>query len=121
MLTFLLESEDYRVLPAANGREALAAAAGNEIDLILTDFNLPDMTGPSIVRHIRELGNRFARIPAIMLTASDGYEHRSLAAEAGCDAFLTKPADFEVLKATIDRLLQVDGRTTRSTELIAWQ
>lgn len=122
MLTFLLESVDYCVLPAAIGREALALAAKNEIDLVLTDFNLPDMTGPSVVRYIRNLGNPHVHIPAIMLTASDAYEHRSLAAEAGCDAFLTKPADFEVLTATIDRLLQVNQRQTQpSSELAAWQ
>jgi DNA-binding response OmpR family regulator len=62
-----------------------------------------------------------------MLTASDGYEHRSLAAEAGCDAFLTKPTDFEILRATIDRLLPVNQykkdvkQTQTSTELAAWQ
>ena len=110
MLKLLLESLDYCVLPAANGKEALTAAAGNEIDLLLTDFNLPDMTGPTVVRYVRKLGNRSVHIPAVMLTASEGYEYRSLAAEAGCDAFLTKPADFEVLKATIDRLLRVDQR-----------
>jgi CheY-like chemotaxis protein len=120
ILTLLLESLDYHVLPAANGREALRAAAQNQIDLLLTDFNLPDMTGPTIVRHVRELGNRLAHIPAVMLTASDGYEYRSLAAEAGCNAFLIKPTDFEVLKATIDRLLLVNQRAQRSTELTAW-
>jgi CheY-like chemotaxis protein len=121
MLTFLLENEDYCVLPAANGREALNAAARNEIDLVLTDFNLPDMTGPSIVQYISNRGNPRVHIPAIMLTASDAYEQRSLAAEAGCDAFLTKPAEFEVLKATIDRLLQVNQRSTQpSAELTAW-
>ena len=110
MLKLLLESLDYCVLPAADGKEALSAAAKNDIDLVLTDFNLPDMTGPSIVRYVRELRNRRVYIPAVMLTASDGYEHRSLAAEAGCDAFLTKPTDFEVLKITIDRLLRMDQR-----------
>jgi CheY-like chemotaxis protein len=127
MLALLLESLDYCVLPAANGREALSAAAKNEIDLLVTDFNLPDMTGPTVVRHVRKLGNQRVHIPAVMLTASDGYEHRSLAAEAGCDAFLTKPTDFEVLKITIDRLLQVNQRkkdmhrAQPSTELTARQ
>ena len=125
MLALLLESLDYCVIPAANGREALDAAAKNEIDLVLTDFNLPDMTGPTVVRCVRKLGNRRAHIPVIMLTASDSYEYRSLAAEAECDAFLSKPADFEVLRATIDRLLQMNQRGMRraqqSTELTAWQ
>ena len=90
MLTLLLESMDYFVLPASNGREAFALVANNDIDLVLTDFNLPDMTGPAVIRGLRRLSDRLAHVPAIMLTASDGYEHRSLAAEAGCDAFLIK-------------------------------
>lgn len=106
MLKLLLESLDYAVLPAANGKEALAAAANNHIDLILTDFSLPDMTGPSVARQVRKFGNHSIPIPVVMLTALDGYEYRKLAAEAGCDAFFNKPPDFEVLKATIDRLLQ---------------
>ena len=123
MLALLLESLDYCVLPVANGREALTAAAKNEIALLLTDFNLPDMTGPNVVRYVRKLCNRRGHIPAVMLTASDGYEHRSLAAEAGCEAFLTKPTDFEVLKTTIDRLLRKKNmlREQLSTELTARQ
>lgn len=46
-----------------------------------------------------------------MLTAFDGYEHRALAAEAGCEVFLNKPPDFDLLKAATDRLLQVKGRS----------
>jgi CheY-like chemotaxis protein len=110
MLTLLLEGMNYCVLPAANGEEALTAAAKNDIDL-------PDMTGPTVVRYIRALDNRLAHIPVIMLTAVDEYEHRLLAAAAGCDAFFIKPPNFEVLKATIDRLLQA----SRSTELFARQ
>jgi len=110
MLALLLEGMGYRVLPAATGREALSAARNNDIDLVLTDFNLPDMTGPTVVRYIRKLNDRLAHIPIVMLTAFDGDEYRVLAAEAGCNAFLTKPPDFDRLEATIDRLLQVNRR-----------
>jgi len=110
MLALLLEGMDYRVLPAATGKEALNAARNNDIDLVLTDFNLPDMTGPTVVRYIRKLNDRLAHIPIVMLTAFDGDEYRVLAAEAGCNAFLTKPPDFDLLKRTIDRLLQVNRR-----------
>jgi len=110
MLALLLEGMDYSVLPAANGKEALNAVRNNDIDLVLTDFNLPDMTGPTVVRYIRKLNDRLAHIPIVMLTAFDGDEYRVLAAEAGCNAFLTKPPDFDLLKRTIDRLLQVNRR-----------
>jgi len=110
MLALLLEGMDYCVLSAASGKEALNAARNNDIDLVLTDFNLPDMTGPTVVRSVRELDNRLAHIPIVMLTAFDGDEYRLLAAQAGCNAFLTKPPDFELLKRTIDRLLQANRR-----------
>jgi len=42
-----------------------------------------------------------------MLTAFDGLEYRNLAAEAGCDAFIVKPPNFDTLLAIIDRLLRV--------------
>jgi len=76
MLTLLLEGMGYCVLPAAIGKEALAAAANNDIDLVLTDFSLPDLTGPTVARYVRELGDGFTHVPIVMLTAFDGYEHR---------------------------------------------
>jgi len=114
MLTLLLESMGYGVLSAANGKEALTAAANNSIDLVLTDFNLPDMIGPAVARCVRKLDSQRAYVPVVMLTAFDGNEHRVLAAEAGCNAFLTKPPDFDILTATIERLLQENrGRKDR--------
>ena len=113
MMKLLLEGLNYRVLTASTGKEALSAAANNPIDLILTDFSLPDMTGPSVVRKLRQLGGS-ERIPAVMLTALDGYEYRGLAYEAGCDAFLIKPPNFEILKGTLDRLLR-ENRTQNDT------
>jgi|SRR5689334_6819895 len=134
MLKLLLEDSDYVVLAAATGKEAISAAANNDIDLLLTDFSLPDMTGPTVVRRVRQISNRLEDTPAIMLTAFDGYEYRRLAFDAGCEAFLIKPPDFDVLKGTIDRLLResetrkqtvtvtsTDRGRKRSTELLPWQ
>ena len=106
MLKLLLESLNYRVLTAANGKEALKVAANTDIDLMLTDFNLPDMIGPTMIRYLRRFGNHSASVPIVMLTAFDGREYRELAEQAGCDAFFVKPPDFEFLKRTLDRLLK---------------
>jgi two-component system response regulator HydG len=114
MMKLLLEGSDYSVLTAATGKEAISAAANNHVDLVLTDFSLPDMTGPSVVRSIRQVSNSSGRVPAVMLTAFDGYEYRGLAYEAGCDAFFLKPPNFDILKGTLDRLLQ-ESRTARET------
>lgn len=109
MLKLLLEELDYRVFTAANGKEALAIAADNHLDLVLLDFGLPDMTGPTVVRRLRRMNNELRRVPIVMVTAFEGYQFRQLADEAGCDAFLAKPPDFEVLSETLERLLAESG------------
>ena len=105
MMKLLLEDQDYDVLTAANGEEAISIAANHHIDLILTDFSLPDMTGPNMVRRIRRLRNHSEDIPVVMLTAYDGRQFRELAEQAGCKAFFVKPADFDFLRQTLDQLL----------------
>lgn len=106
MLKLLLEGLNYGVLTATNGEEALSVAANNHIDLILTDFGLPDMTGLTMVRYLRRLGKHAGRIPVVVLTAFDGSQYRELAEQAGVSAFLVKPPDFEFLKRTIHRLIE---------------
>jgi len=118
MLKFLLQGLNYDVLTAANGKEALSVATNNHIDLILTDFGLPDITGPTMIRYVRRLQNHSASVPIVMLTAFDGAQYRELAEEAGCDAYFIKPPDFDYLKRTLARLLQesqaeTDLRRTR--------
>jgi CheY-like chemotaxis protein len=105
MLKLLFESLDYAGLTAATGKEALSVAADNHLDLILTDFGLPDRTGPTLTRKIRRLSNQSASVP-VMLTAFDGSQYRELAAQAGVNAFLVKPPDFEFLKWTVGHLLE---------------
>jgi CheY-like chemotaxis protein len=105
MMKLLLEDLGYRVLAAANGHEALALAASNHFDLILTDFGLPDMDGVRVVRSLRKLNTRLRHVPIIMLTALDGNEYYYPALSAGCTAFLTKPTDFETLQTMIENLL----------------
>ena len=107
MLKLLLEGMGFNVLTASTGNEALATAANNHIDLVLTDFNLPDTSGPTVVRRLHQLSGRFEHVPTIILTAFDGFEYRNLAAQAGCDAFIVKPPNFDHLLGTIDRLLRV--------------
>jgi CheY-like chemotaxis protein len=72
MLKLLLEDLNHQVLTAVDGKQAMAIAANNRIDLILTDFGLPDMSGLGLVRRLRALNGHMENIPVIMLTAFDG-------------------------------------------------
>src|SRR4029450_3518179 len=115
MMKLLLEDLGYRVLSAANGHRALALAASNHFDLILTDFGLPDMDGIRLVRSLRKLNIRLRHVPIIMLTALDGDEYYYAALRAGCTAFFTKPTDFETLQTMIEKLLDENFDHTKAT------
>ena len=109
MMKLLLEESGFHVLTATTGNEALAVATANsDIDLVLTDFSLPDMNGPHVVRRLRQINSRLKYVPTIVLTAFDGCEYRNRAFEAGCDAFIVKPPNFDSLLGIIDRLLQAN-------------
>ena len=102
MLKLLLEGRGYCVLTASDGREALAIAARENIDLILTDFGLPDINGVNLVRQLRKQNDHLNRIPIIMLTAFDAKEYQGSATQAGCTDFLIKPPDYDRLEKIID-------------------
>jgi DNA-binding response OmpR family regulator len=118
MLKLLLESLNYAVLTAANGRTALAIAAKNHIDLVVTDFNLPDITGAALIRRLRRMNEDLKRVPIVMLTALDADEYRHLAAEAGCNEYIVKPVDFDTLEGVLDRLVRENRLGERSPALI---
>ena len=118
MLKLLLESLNYAVLTAANGETAMAIAAKNHIDLVVTDFNLPDITGAALIRRLRRMNEDLKRVPIVMLTALDADEYRHLAAEAGCNEFIVKPVDFDTLEGVLDRLVRENRLGERSPALI---
>jgi len=106
MIRLLLEDLGYRILEARNGKEALDLVSRETPDLVVTDFNLPDIDGTTLIRRLRKLGDKMSRIPIIMLTAQDRAELSELAMAAGCTAFFTKPVSFVALEKTINTLLQ---------------
>lgn len=102
---------------AASGAEALDRLAG-EIEptllAVLSDVNLPGMDGLQLLGEIKQ---RFPDLPVVMVTAYGDDERRRQAAEYGAAEFLTKPVDFERLKAQLRQLpLIPDEKARRSIE-----
>ncbi len=93
MLTLLLESEGYRVVPAMGGTEAIEILEKETPDLVLLDIMMPDLDGHAVCRHIRAQ-EKFADLPVVMLTAKNDIDHIALALDEGADGFIVKP--FEV-------------------------
>lgn len=109
MLRILLESEDFHVLEAATGAEALTAVKQGRPDVILMDLALPGFDGFETIRRIRKIDG-FQNTPIIILTACSGQSIYETAIRAGIDYCMAKPIDFDELSNVLNRLL-VDGNS----------
>ncbi|MFB5251358.1 response regulator transcription factor [Bacillus mycoides] len=95
-------SEQYKVLEARDGKEALALFEEEEVDLVILDIMLPELDGWSVCRRIRKT----SQVPIIMLTARVDEDDTLLGFELGADDYVTKPYSPPILLARAKRLLE---------------
>jgi two-component system cell cycle response regulator DivK len=100
-----LERWGYRVIEAANGREAIEVVKEFRPDLILMDLNMPEVDGLSAAQAIRQYDERCAGVPILAITAYDTIGIEEAAREAGCDAYIRKPLDMPQLERTVSGFL----------------
>jgi two-component system chemotaxis response regulator CheY len=105
MLAFTLRKNDYTVITAMHGLEALDQMEATPIDLVIADIDMPEMDGISLVKHLRA-NKRYQLLPIIVLTASGDDEDYNIARAAGADDVLTKPASSRELISTIEKMLK---------------
>ncbi len=103
-LSRLLTFYGYRLLEAPTAPEGLEMLAHEAIDLVLMDLSLPGMDGWSAIRHIRD-DLKLAQLPIIALTGHALATDVSAAYEAGCNGYVTKPVDIDLLLTEIKRCL----------------
>jgi CheY-like chemotaxis protein len=95
---------EYVMHFATSGVEALDRLAGEiepHLIVILSDINMPGMDGLTLLGEIKQ---RFPDLPVMMITAYDDNDRRRRAKELGAFEFLTKPVDFDRLKAQLRQL-----------------
>jgi CheY-like chemotaxis protein len=105
VLRLVLERQGYRVIEAADGPMTIETARAEKPDIILMDLQLPRLNGFAVARSLRQGGDGLSRVPIVVVSAHDPSKHRNLALAAGCNAFVTKPVDFDRLQELMDRLL----------------
>lgn len=110
LLGFIL-SEEYNVLYAEDGKQALDVLRANKgiISMVLTDIKMPVMDGFSLIQEMRSDAD-LGRIPIMVLTSEGDYEEKSL--QLGAIDFLTKPYDMpSIIKARVKRIIELsEGR-----------
>ena len=109
LINLKLQQVGYNTICRANGKLGLAATYKHKPDIIITNWLMPEMSGPELILKIKEDVN-LKNIPIILLTAKTTEECRSIGLDLGADAFIGKPFDFRELKSIIKNLLKL--RTT---------
>jgi DNA-binding response OmpR family regulator len=109
-----LRQEGFRVVTAANGREALFVAREEKPDLIILDLMMPEMGGYDFVR----VYGREANSPIIILTARLEESDKVLGLELGADDYVTKPFSLRELTARVRAVLRRAGGRTRESEVL---
>jgi DNA-binding response OmpR family regulator len=105
-----LAADRFGVMPAPSASDALRLCRFNHPDLLLLDLSLPDASGLDVLREIRDsdgFESRFdPHLPVIVLTGRGAQADRVRGLNAGADDYLTKPFDFEELRARIGAVLR---------------
>jgi len=106
----LLEHDDYTVLTASNGRDALEIVARERPDLILLDVLMPGISGLEVCAQIKR--NADTRLtPVVLISGAQERQTRLAGLDAGADDFLNKPVDAEELRTRVRSLMRLKGLT----------
>lgn len=100
MLRLTLLDAGFEVLQAVDGVDGIDVLGKNEVDIVITDINMPKMDGYGVIRHMRAQPEHKST-PILVLTTESELEKRNIAREAGATGWMVKPFDPEQLVATI--------------------
>lgn len=103
-LSKILAHEGYDVSSAANGLEALNFLRSRDVELIITDINMPEMNG---LAFLRELNRSYPKSNVIMITAYGEVESYLEAMNLGAFEYINKPLKYEDLKKVINKIFKV--------------
>ena len=105
LVSMTLRKAGHQVLLAEDGEQALEMAKGNDIDLIITDVNMPHMDGIALTEALRAQSDyRFK--PILVLTTESSAEMKMLGKAAGATGWIVKPFNADSLLKVLDRVLE---------------
>ena len=104
MVSFTLRSSGYDVIEAVDGQDALDKIGERQVDLVLTDQNMPRMDGLTLIRQLRGR-DRFKRTPILVLTTESSDEMKQAGRAAGASGWMVKPFDPARLLEVIGKVL----------------
>ena len=104
MVTFTLKNAGHDVTEAEDGVQALGIAKGKSFDLVITDVNMPNMDGITLIKELRALpALKFT--PMLMLTTESSGDKKAEGKAAGATGWIVKPFNPDQLIATVTKVL----------------
>lgn len=94
-----------RIIEAEDGSEALRILKAGDIDFLVTDWNMPKMSGMELLEAVRA-DPKLARLPVLMVTAESKRDQITRAAMAGVNGYIIKPFSAATLQEKIEKILQ---------------
>ena len=103
MVQFTLKSAGFDVVEAEDGVKALAASESGRFDLVITDINMPNMDGVTLVRELRRRSG-FKTTPILILTTEGGDDKKAAGREAGATGWIVKPFAPDKLISVVNKV-----------------
>jgi len=104
MVSLTLKGEGYNVVEGVDGKDALNKLKANPVDMVITDLNMPNMDGISLIRELRALP-AFKFTPIVMLTTESQANKKSEGKDAGATGWIVKPFKPAQLLQVIKKVL----------------
>jgi signal transduction histidine kinase len=108
LATARLDEADFEAIPASNGSEALGLLRARKFALVITDLDMPGMSGFDLIRALRS-DAAIAATPVIVITGSDKSDAIDLAFAAGATSFLAKPINWTLFSHSVRFVLKSDA------------
>jgi two-component system chemotaxis response regulator CheY len=96
--------DDFEIVEAENGFEALRILPREKVDLVITDINMPDINGLELVKFFRS-NPQYEKTPLLIISTEGSEKDREKGLALGADAYLIKPFQPEELQGLVNRLL----------------
>lgn len=106
-VAFSLKKGGFEVVSACDGMEAIEKMSNmdSHVDLVITDLNMPNMDGYSLILTIKE-NPEYADLPIIILSSEDGDNDKERGLQVGASSYLVKPFNAEILLTEVSKYLK---------------
>ncbi|MCE1246486.1 MAG: response regulator [Firmicutes bacterium] len=105
MVSFTLKKEGYEVIQAVDGNDALEKLKTAQVNMVITDLNMPNLDGISLIKKVRAIPS-YKFIPIIMLTTESQDSKKSEGKAAGATGWIVKPFKPEQLVTVVKKVMK---------------